>query len=142
MQPGADISLPAPPATILEAVNASRFKPTGLEYLARFEQLQLENSVLAQKFWQDNQEAIKVGLAARQHQVIVDAVENIPKAFPQGSKSAQMADLPPRDRQRFYLAHKIEIQQEAAQKVDEAIHLAARRPTVQNLTELSTAVQG
>jgi len=144
MEPGASVDLPEP-ETIREAVLASRFAPTALEVLARFEELQTQNSVLAQEFWRKNQEAIRTGFAARQHQVIIDAAEkNRPEqAFPRGSIAAKMEEISdPRARQVFYLRNKEIIHQAASRKIDEAIHLKAnRRQSLVNLATLPINVQ-
>jgi hypothetical protein len=141
-QPGQNIDLPEPP-TVKAAVSALRFEPTGLEYLARFEELQRQNSVLAQVFWKEHQYEIKIGMAARQHQAIVDAARAAepPKARV-NSVSAQMANLPAREQRRFFLAHRREIEAEASAGIDQAIHATVPRREVRNLSNLATSVQG
>jgi hypothetical protein len=121
--PGQDIDLPEPvpePTTIKAAVMDSRFPPSELDYLLKFESLQTQNSVLAQTFWRKWQHEIKVGITARQHQAIVDAAERRKEAqaMPRNSLSAAMTALPPREQTRFFQAHREGLELEASHMVD------------------------
>jgi len=103
----------------LQLGNSSGFPPSPTEFLEEYESI--ENPVERQFFWDKHQETIKVGLEARNWEILKKrSLElNPPAKPPPGSLSSQyetLMSVDPVAGRRFFEVHKEEIHAEANQR--------------------------